>query len=243
MLPYFLLLTAFSRLIHALTEEFEFAAGERKFVVEGSYEKGHFTGEEFWICLDYDSYSREEAKLDSKMQLKKNFLSRMLRKRSGDSDGLFEPIPPNAYPPKECGGPMRATNNGFWWAMRGRWRSERVLEMRFVSAFEVWTESWTTNVKPVDHEFAWNKNVLKKRKHSWKLVQTHGFVKGRPRGELLRVGTADLIGSGRVNVLAPALQTPAVHVRVNGEGVRLKSLSLRVGTIADDFPLSYQELS
>jgi hypothetical protein len=102
-----------------------------------------------------------------------------LRKRNIDRKDIFEPVPPNTYPTEKCGGGIRSKNDPYWFALHGVWRTDRQLEMRFVSAFEVWPETWTATIKPLDHEFPWNSNVLK-HSYRWKLIQTHGVdVKGQ----------------------------------------------------------------
>jgi hypothetical protein len=132
------------------------------------------------LCVDYDSRSREEQKFSSNMQVRPDLLSKLLQKKIEPRD-LVQPALPNPYPEEYCGGPMSSTYNPYWYALRGIFVEDGVLEVRFVSAYEVWPESWSTTVKPVEHEFPWNPNVLRRRGHrtsQFKLIQTHGQTAG-----------------------------------------------------------------
>lgn len=114
------------------------------------------------------------------MQVRPDLLAKLLQKKIEPRD-LVQPALPNPYPDEYCGGPMRSTSNPYWFAIRGVWQTNRVLEVRFVSAFEVWPETWSTTVKPVEHEFPWNLNVLHGHGHRpphFKLIQTHGRTAG-----------------------------------------------------------------
>ncbi|KAI6205873.1 hypothetical protein M3Y94_00841600 [Aphelenchoides besseyi] len=243
---FYVTVTCFCYSISALSEEFEFVSSDKKFVLEGFYDHGHFTGKEFWLCVDYDSLAREETKFDYRTGSKKKYLTRLLQKRAGLKTpfDVSQLVAPNQYPSEKCGGQMRSTQNAYWYALHGIWRSERVLEMRFVSAYELWTETSTPRVKvrPIDHDFPWNRNVLKSANpFQWKLVQSHGVVingQQKPTISLL-----DLIGSGNVYVPAPLQSDSTIHVRLNGHGIRLKSLSIRPRTVTvDDFSSFYEEL-
>jgi hypothetical protein len=112
------------------------------------------------------------------MQVRPDLLFQLIQKKIKPRD-LVQPALPNPYPEKQCGGPMRSQSNPYWFAIRGVWTEDQVLEVRFVSAFEVWPETWSTTVKPVEHEFPWNLNVLEGRsQQQLKLIQTHGRTAG-----------------------------------------------------------------
>lgn len=127
------------------------------------------------LCVDYDSSSRENQQFTSNVQVKSDLLTKLLQRKI-DAKQLLESIRPNAYPENKCGGSMHATKNPYWYALHGIWKNNRELEVRFVSAYEVWPETWTTSVKPIDHAFPWNENVLKHGRHltNWKLIQLQG---------------------------------------------------------------------
>jgi hypothetical protein len=130
----------------------------------------------FRLCIDYDSSSREELGFASDLKIKSGLLTKLLHGKI-EATKLLEATKPNPYPADKCGGLMHASNNPYWFALHGVWKRDRVLEVRFVSAFEIWPETWSTSVKPIDHAFPLNENVLKRHSRhfaNWKLIQSHG---------------------------------------------------------------------